>query len=483
MTLAAGGFTGVVVDTLLEMFEARAEHASQFLGEDDLVLQVQRVAFDVFEEVRAGACAVGFRLAVDRLVNVDGVGAAGNGRDPFVLAVVLVFTADQQFVLQGAGVEKTAQFELGNAVVPVVVALAIAAVDGVAIGIQRARLRGETPKFAFLVVAGQTQLPTVVELMFEGGLQLVVVVVDVAVVGFAEKGRTGNTAPGVVRRDDAAIEGRAVANELAFYQQACVGIELPTESGRDEHPLAVDVIAEAVVVLDGQVDPRQYVAVVIQRRVDVQGRAVAVPTAGAGLQGGEGYGLRLFGDDIDGATRITSTIKAGCRPLEHFDAFDIGHVRRARIATVGAESVLVELRRGEAAHAVLVQRQAAEVVLLRHAAGKLQRAFDAGAAQVVEHADGNYADRLRDVANGGVGFGRAGGAGCAIAIDRAGGGFVVGRDADGVQFQGSGILGEDRIPQQPEGKTCHGGLYSRRHVMLFQLLELKQYNMPNENVC
>ncbi|MNZ60302.1 hypothetical protein D3C78_783700 [compost metagenome] len=140
VALSAGSATGVIVDVLLEMFEAHTEHAPQLVGEDDLVLQVQCMAFDVFEEVRTRACAVGFWLAIDRLVDVDGVGAAGNGRHPFVLAVVLVFAADQQFVLQTAGVEKAAQFELGNAVVPIVVTLAIATIDGMAVGIQRARL-------------------------------------------------------------------------------------------------------------------------------------------------------------------------------------------------------------------------------------------------------------------------------------------------------------------------------------------------------
>jgi hypothetical protein len=124
----------------------------------------------VFEEVCARVRAVGFRLAVDRVVDVDGIGAASNGRDPLVLAIVLVLTADQQFVLPVTEVEQTAQFELGDAVVPVVVTLAVATVDGVAVSIQRARLGGEPPEFPLLVMTGQAQLPGVVELMFKRGL-------------------------------------------------------------------------------------------------------------------------------------------------------------------------------------------------------------------------------------------------------------------------------------------------------------------------
>ncbi len=185
------------------------------------------------------------------------------------------------------------------------------------------------------------------------------------------------------------------------------------------------MIAKALAVLDGQVYPRQHVAVLIQWGVDVQRGAVAIPTASAGVQGGEGFGPGLFGDDIHRAARIASTVKTGSRAFEHFDAFDTRHVRRARVAAVGAESVLVEFRGGEAAHAVFVERQATEVVLFRHAAREVQCTLDADAAQVVEHTDGNHADRLRDVANGGVGFGCAGRAGGAVAIDRAGGGFVI----------------------------------------------------------
>ncbi len=152
------------------------------------------------------------------------------------------------------------------------------------------------------------------------------------------------------------------------------------------------MIAEAVVVFHGQVDPRQHAAFAVQRRVHIQCGAIAVPAAGTGLHGGKGFGLRLLGDNVHGAARIATAVQAGCGTFEHFNALDVGRVRGARVATVGAETVLVELRRGEAAHAVLVKRQAAEVVLLGHAAGKLQSTFHAGAAQVLEHRGRNHAD-------------------------------------------------------------------------------------------
>ncbi len=143
MALAGGGIGGEVVHLLIEVLDTRADHAAQFVGKDNLVLQVQRTAFDVLVEVSAGACAIGFRLAVHRVVDVDGVRAAGDGRDPFVLAVVFVFGADQHFMLDAQALETSAQFQLGDAVMPVVVAFPVTTIDGAPIRIQRARLAGK----------------------------------------------------------------------------------------------------------------------------------------------------------------------------------------------------------------------------------------------------------------------------------------------------------------------------------------------------
>ena len=189
-----------------------------------------------------------------------------------------------------------------------------------------------------------------------------------------------------------------MTHEFALHQQAGVRVQLPTERGGDEYAFTVDVVAKTVVVLDREVDSRQHITLIIQRRVDVQRGAIAIPTAGAGLQRGEGFGLRFLGDNVHRTARIAATVEAGGRAFEHFDALDIGRIRRARVTAIGAETVLVELRGGEAAHAVFVQRQAAKIVLLRHAAGKLQGAFHVGAAQVREYRGGNHTDGLWDVA-------------------------------------------------------------------------------------
>ncbi|MNE43706.1 hypothetical protein D3C80_1378930 [compost metagenome] len=145
----------LIVDGLLEMFQAHPQNAAQAFAEYDLVLKVEGPALDLLEEVRTRAFAVWFWLTINRVVDIDRIGAASEGGHSFVLAQVLVFAADQQFVLPTADVEQTPQFELGDAVVPPGIALTVAAVDGVQVGVQGACFRGMSPELAILVVAGQ----------------------------------------------------------------------------------------------------------------------------------------------------------------------------------------------------------------------------------------------------------------------------------------------------------------------------------------
>src|SRR3990167_619217 len=221
------------------------------------------------------------------------------------------------------------------------------------------------------------------------------------------------------------------------------------------------MVAEAVVILHGQVEARQQVALFIQRRIDVQCAAVAIPTAGAGLQAGEAFGLGLLGDDIHRTAGVAAAIEAVGGTLEHFDAFDIGRVRRARVTAVGAEAVLVERGRSEAAHAVFVEGQAAEIVLPGHAAGKVQGAFDAVAAEVVQYGAGNYTDGLGDFTERGVGPGCAGRAGGAVTLYRAIGQFRAGADDAVAQLRGGdrggGMRGgaeqAEQADEQGEGRA------------------------------
>lgn len=98
----------MIVDALLEPFETRTEHASQRVNEEDHpVRQVQGIGFRRrSKKVVPERAPEVFELAADRLENVDGVGAAGDGRHALVLAVVLVISLPiSSSCCHGPGVE------------------------------------------------------------------------------------------------------------------------------------------------------------------------------------------------------------------------------------------------------------------------------------------------------------------------------------------------------------------------------------------
>ncbi|CRQ42064.1 hypothetical protein PAERUG_E5_London_17_VIM_2_12_12_02914 [Pseudomonas aeruginosa] len=324
-----------------------------------------------------------------------------------------------------------------------------------------------------LVVAGQAQAPLLVEVMAQGGLEGFVVVVDLAVVRFAEEPRARQAAQVVVRRHGAAVEDLAVAHHLGFHQQRGVRVQLPAERWRHQQALAVGVVAEALAVLHRQVHPVEQVALFVQRRVQVQGRAVAVPTAGAGMQAGEALGLGLLGHQVHRAAGIAAPVKAGGRSLEDFHALDGGAVRGVHIAAVGAEAVAVELRSGEATDVVLEHRQAAEVVLPRDPAGEVQRPFDTSAVKVVEHLARHHADGLRDVLDTGVGARRAGRPIGPVALHRARRALRFGGDSEDLKLRGTFRFRPERRTAATEADTedkrhtdSHGKSHQKRNDIL-----------------
>ena len=194
------------------------------------------------------------------------------------------------------------------------------------------------------------------------------------------------------------------------------------------------MIAEAIAIFDGDVHAIEHVAVFIERRVHVQRSAITIPATGAEIETGKAVQLRALADDIDRAARITASVKAGRRPLEHFDPLDIGSVRWVHEAAVDAETVLVELSGGQPAHAVLVHGQATEVVLPGDTAGEVQRLLNARAVQILQHGCWNDADRLRYFLDGGIGLRRAARAFGTVALNRSLGALLIGSDHDRVQY-------------------------------------------------
>ena len=257
-------------------------------------------------------------------------------------------------------------------------------------------------------MAGQAQFPGIVQVVLEADLQQLVVVADLAVVGLAEKGRVLDRAHLAVDGGNATVEHRVGARELAVDHQQGVGRQLPTEGRVDDLSLVADMIAKTAVVFDCQVDPRKQGAVLVQRRVDVEAAAVAIPASGAGLELGEGFQLRAFGDDVDQPAGIATAVEGRRWSLEHFQALDGRYVRRAVAAAVDGKTVAVQLAGGEAAHAVVEEGQAAEVVLPRNAASEIQGSVDTAAAEIVQHLGGYHTDGLGNFADRGVGAGGTG---------------------------------------------------------------------------
>ncbi|MNH00383.1 hypothetical protein D3C79_595740 [compost metagenome] len=429
------------------MLQAHTDQTAQALGEADLVLQVESVALRALKKV-IGLDQRWLRLAIHRLVDIQAIGQrSGALRVLLAVAVVLVFQADQALVLPAGKLELAMQLSLGNVVVPLEIALPVEPADG---GTDHPRwFRAVALEPALGVVIGQAQLPAVVEVVFQGQVEGLVVVANAPVVGLAQKGRTADRAQLIVDRRDTTVEHRLGARELGVDRQQGLGAQLPAQRRADDAPLTADVITEAAVILHRHVHPRQHPAVFTQRRIHVQAAAVAVPTAGAGLELGKGFGLRALGDDVHQPTRIAAPIQTGRRALEHFDAFDVGGIRGAVATAIDGKAVLVQLAGGKAAHAVVEEGQATKVVLPADTAGKVQGAVDARAVQILEHLAGHHGNALRGVADVSVRFGRGARAACAIALHRPGRSFFVMAlvDVEGIEYYGvggNGWQGEQR---------------------------------------
>ena len=215
---------------------------------------------------------------------------------------------------------------------------------------------------------------------------------------------------------DPAVERVAIVQVVAFEGDGGGFVELPAQHGSDVVALTLDVVAEAVAALGYQVQAVGEGGLFVQRTSGVQSAATQAFAVDLAAQHGAALGLRLFADDVEGAARIAAAVEHGRRATQHFDTLDGAGVGHVRIATVDGETVAVELLAVEAADEEFGQALPAEVVAALHAAGVVERIFQAHRADVLYHLRRHHADRLRRVMNGGVGPCRAGRAGGAIAL-------------------------------------------------------------------
>ena len=185
MSLLGAPASNLIVQTLFVVVIAGADDPEELVGKANLVLQVQRPAMHQLIAVnRTRRVERRTRCTVDRVVEIDGAQVVG-AQHEFAQGVTLVIGADQKLMLDRTGIEAPTQLQLGDRVLPVVVAITQVAGQRAVVCCDLCRFGGVAIHPALLVVAGQAQRPDFVEVVFEFGLQRFVVVADRPIRGFA----------------------------------------------------------------------------------------------------------------------------------------------------------------------------------------------------------------------------------------------------------------------------------------------------------
>lgn len=252
---------------------------------------------------------------------------------------------------------------------------------------------------------GMAQLPLVVQLVVQARAQRFGAVVDVVALGVAISGLAANIgrAPGQRIAGDAAIGGAVIAAVFVLHQPVQLGGDLPAH-GRGEQlaVIAVDAVAEAVLVLVAQVQAQAEGVAGVGAEVGVQ--AAQVLAAALGLDGRAAAVLRRLAHPVDDAALAATAIEHRRRALEHLDPLDV--VQVAGVLAVVADAVQVEVVAGvEAADAQAVEAGVGAAADVGDAFQRLAQV----AAAVVQHVAGLHrVDGLRHIARRGRGTGRGG---------------------------------------------------------------------------
>ncbi|MNQ81212.1 hypothetical protein D3C85_962230 [compost metagenome] len=110
------------------------------------------------------------------------------------------------------------------------------------------------------------------------------------------------------------------------------------------------MIAEGIAALAHHIQAIGQTAFFVQRAGGIQGSTLHALIVELAAQGHRGLSQRLFGDDVEGATRIATAIEHGRWPSQHFETFDDVGIGRTWITAVDREAVAVELTGCEAAN-------------------------------------------------------------------------------------------------------------------------------------
>lgn len=205
------------------------------------------------------------------------------------------------------------------------------------------------------------------------------------------------------------------AHEFQLVGHRGIGRGHPQQRGRQQRVVAVDGVAEAVLILVHDIQPIGQV--IAQRAGAVDRSAITVEAPRRQIHAVLRLEQRLLGDDIDRPARLAAPVQRRGRALDHFDALRVGRIAQAVVAAAGIEAVdhvvRAEIRvAGEAAHRIAVP-QPTQVVGLGDAAGHLQRAGQIVDAGVLEQGLVQHARTDRQIAQR-IGLGGTGHAQCPV---------------------------------------------------------------------
>lgn len=177
-------------------------------------------------------------------------------------------------------------------------------------------------------------------------------------------------------------------------------------------------ITEAIALIDRNVDAAKPSLVLRQYLVRVNGCATHTVGSDRARRCHDIAVKRLLGDHVVEAAWIASSIKRAGWPHHDFHAFDIGGVIRL-ITADGGDAVLGRITGREPPDVEFVIVQSTEIVASGHAAHDIERSSDGRRVSIFKDLSGDDHDFLWDILEQSIRFRAAGGAGGAVAVDRA----------------------------------------------------------------
>lgn len=255
------------------------------------------------------------------------------------------------------------------------------------------------------------------------------------------EGGVGEESPVFKRHAAEPVRGVVLIDVLGLDGHARGGRGHPGVAAGVDGALGAGVVAEAVLVVGGEVDEVEVALRGVERTGEVELQTVGIAGAGAGGEPAGAFGARLTGDDVDEAAGLVAAVEDGSGALEHLDLLDVADARDAEGAVGAAgDAVVARFLLTEAAG------HDAAVGILGDAADAAVEIGDLDRAEIFDELERDHLHGLGQVDERGVGLGCADG-GCVL-VGRV---HAVG-DLEVVEAQG---LTRD-LADQGGGQVCAG---------------------------